>query len=242
MTRLFHVSDVHFGREDQAAVRWFAARVQAEKPDAVICTGDLTMRARKAEFAAAADWLRSLGVPVTVEPGNHDLPYFNPLARLLHPYRRYQAVERMIERPLALPGVLVVPLKTTARFQLRNLSHGRVSRSGLKHALKLLADRPAGAIALIACHHPLIRTNFDGHGETRRGGDALGLLAEAGADAVLSGHVHDAFDVAHHDAGRTIRLIGAGTLSERVRSTPPSFNELRIEGGQLAVVARMMDG
>lgn len=240
MTRLFHVSDLHFGREDKAAIRWFAALVQAEKPDAVICTGDLTMRARKGEFAAALDWLRALGVPVTVEPGNHDLPYFNPLARLLDPYRRYRAVEVMLEQPLDLPGVMVVPLKTTGRLQLRNLSWGRVSRSGLKAALEKLVEKPDGTVAIVACHHPLIRTDFTGHGDTRHGADALALLAEAGADAVLSGHIHDAFDVAHQDAGRTVRLIGAGTLSERLRTTPPSFNELRIFNGMIDVVRRTM--
>lgn len=240
MLRLFHVSDVHFGREDQAAVRWFGDLVQAERPDAVICTGDLTMRARKAEFAAAADWLQSFGVPTTVEPGNHDLPYFNPLARLLDPYRRYRKVEALIERPLDLPGVLVVPLKTTARLQLQRLSWGRVSRTGLKAALAMLAAKPAGAVAIVACHHPLIRTGFEGHGDTQGGADALRLLAEAGADAVVSGHIHDAFDVAHDEDGRTVRLIGAGTLSKRVRSTPPGFNELRIDAGKLEVIPRVM--
>jgi len=240
MARLFHVSDLHFGREDQAAMRWFAALVHAERPDAVICTGDLTMRARKEEFAAAADWLKGLGVPVTVEPGNHDLPYFNPVARLLDPYRRYRAVEAMLERPLDLPGVMIVPLKTTARLQFRNLSWGRVSRAGLKTALERLAEKPLGGVALVACHHPLIPNRFTGRGETRHGAGALALLAEAGADAVLSGHVHDAFDIAHHEAGRVVRLIGAGTLSERVRTTPPSFNEIRVDSGRLKVTARTM--
>jgi 3',5'-cyclic AMP phosphodiesterase CpdA len=198
------------------------------------------MRARKAEFAAAGDWLKWLGVPVTVEPGNHDLPYFNPLARLLDPYRRYRRIEALVELPLQLPGVQVVPLKTTARLQLRDLSHGRVSRSGLKAALEMLAEKPPGACAIVACHHPLIRTGFTGHGETRRGADALALLAEAGADAVLSGHVHDAFDVPHHESGRVVRLVGAGTLSERLRETRPSFNELRIDAGQLEVINRVM--
>ena len=221
-------------------MRWFAGLVHAEKPDAVLCTGDLTMRARKAEFAAAADWLRALTVPVTVEPGNHDLPYFNPLARLLDPYRRYRAVETMLEKPLDLPGVMIVPLKTTARLQFRNLSWGRVSRSGLKAALERLAEKPAATVAIVACHHPLIRTDFSGHGDTRHGADALALLAEAGADAVLSGHVHDAFDVAHHEAGRTVRLIGAGTLSQRLRTTPPSFNELVIDAGKLYLTVRAM--
>jgi 3',5'-cyclic AMP phosphodiesterase CpdA len=240
MARLFHVSDLHFGREDRAALGWFAGLVHDEKPDAIICTGDLTMRARKAEFAAAGDWLKRLGVPVTVEPGNHDLPYFNPLARLLDPYRRYRAVEALVERPIALPGLLIVPLKTTARLQLRNLSRGRVSRSGLKAALEMLAEKPASVVAIIACHHPLIHAGFRGHGETRHGAEALALLAEAGADAVVSGHVHDPFDVAHHEAGRVIRLIGAGTLSERLRATRPSFNELRVMGGRLEVIPRVM--
>ena len=221
-------------------MRWFAGLVHSEKPDAVLCTGDLTMRARKAEFAAAAEWLGALGVPVTIEPGNHDLPYFNPFSRLLNPYRRYRAVEAMLEKPIDLPGAMIVPLKTTARLQFRNLSWGRVSRSGLKAALDRLAEKPPATVAIIICHHPLIRADFLGHGETRHGADALALLAEAGADAVLSGHVHDAFDVAHHEAGRVVRLIGAGTLSERVRSTPPSFNELRVEAGALEVIGRTM--
>jgi 3',5'-cyclic AMP phosphodiesterase CpdA len=240
MARLFHVSDLHFGREDRSALDWFAGLVAAERPDAVICTGDLTMRARKAEFAAAAQWLASLDVPMTIEVCNHDLPYFNPVARLLNPYRRYQRVERAIERPLDLPGVLIVPLKTTARFQVRNLSWGRVSRSGLKDALRRLTEKPADAVAIIACHHPLIRSGFTGHGDTHKGAEALALLAEAGADAVVSGHVHDAFDVAHQEAGRAVRLIGSGTLSERLRTTQPSFNELRVEEGRLDVVNRVM--
>jgi 3',5'-cyclic AMP phosphodiesterase CpdA len=240
MARLFHVSDLHFGREDRSALDWFAGLVAAERPDAIICTGDLTMRARKAEFAAAAQWLASLDVPMTIEVGNHDLPYFNPVARLLNPYRRYQRVERAIERPLDLPGVLIVPLKTTARFQVRNLSWGRVSRSGLKDALRRLTEKPADAVAIIACHHPLIRSGFTGHGDTHKGAEALALLAEAGADAVVSGHVHDAFDVAHQEAGRAVRLIGSGTLSERLRTTQPSFNELRVEEGRLDVVNRVM--
>ncbi|RZM17571.1 MAG: metallophosphoesterase, partial [Sphingomonas sp.] len=118
--KLFHVSDVHFGAEDPAAIAWFSECVADEKPDAVIMTGDLTMRATKDEFQQGGDWLRSLGVPVTLEVGNHDIPYYwDPFRRLFAPYQRYAAVEQMIEKPLELPGVTVVPLKTTARAQWR---------------------------------------------------------------------------------------------------------------------------
>jgi 3',5'-cyclic AMP phosphodiesterase CpdA len=241
MIRLFHVSDVHFGAEDVGALAWFDGLVRAEAPDAVIVTGDLTMRARPAEFAAAARWLEGLNRPVTVEVGNHDLPYFNLFARFFTPYRRYLALERMIERPLDVKGVAVVPLRTTARFQWRlNWSKGHVGRGELARALALAEAAPREGVTLLACHHPLIEGGTRMNGRTRHGAAALRALAGAGVDAVLTGHVHDPFDIAHDVDGRTVRLIGAGTLSERTRATRPSFNEIRIDGRAIAVVVRTM--
>ena len=121
MTRLFHISDLHFGLEDRAALGWFRECVRREQPDAVLITGDLTMRARSHEFAAACDWIEALDVPVTVEVGNHDLPYFNPFARFFWPYRRIRRIERLVERELDFADLAVVPLKTTARAQWRPL-------------------------------------------------------------------------------------------------------------------------
>lgn len=240
--RLFHVSDVHFGAEDGAAIDWFGRMVKAEKPDAIVMTGDLTMRARSHEFSAAAAWLESLETPVTVEVGNHDLPYFNPWARFVTPYRRYQALEHMIERPLDIKGVSVVPLKTTARFQWRlDWSKGYVSTRALQEALALAEAVPKGGLTFVACHHPLVEADTLSSARTRHGPEALAALVAAGADAVLTGHVHDPFDIAREIGGRTVRLIGAGTLSERTRSTPPSFNEIRVEGKGFETVVRAMD-
>ena len=241
MTRLFHVSDVHFGREDKSAVAWFDALVAAERPDAVVMTGDLTMRARRREFDAGIDWLRSPDRPVTVEVGNHDLPYFNPLARLFAPYRRIRDVEELIERPLDLPGVAIVPLKTTARAQMRwNWASGNVTRRALRETLDLIEAVPEGKLVFVACHHPLIAPHTHLSKQTHYGAEAMAALARAGVDAVLTGHVHDAFDVEHRDGPAVVRMIGAGTLSRRTRSTPPSFNEIRIGGGAFNVLCRTM--
>lgn len=239
--RLFHVSDVHFGREDTAAVAWFGNLVTSEKPDAVIMTGDLTMRARRREFAAGLEWLQGLGVPVTVEVGNHDLPYYNPIDRFFRPYRRMTKIERMVEQPLDLPGVAIVPLVTTARAQWRlNWSKGTVSKRALDRALDLLAEVPAGKLVFVACHHPLVEPKTRMSAQTHNGAAALKALAEAGANAVLTGHVHDPFDIAHDVGGHVVRMIGAGTLSERTRSTPPSFNEIRVADGRFDVLCRAM--
>ena len=242
MTKIFHVSDVHFGAEDPEAIDWFTACVAAEKPDAVVMTGDLTMRAKAAEFDAGARWLQGLGVPVTVEPGNHDVPYYSdPLRRLFDPYHRYAAVERLLERPLAVAGVTVVPLKTVARLQWRvDQSKGTVSERSLGEALRLVAAAPKDHVILIAAHHPLIDIGLTEPTRTHGGAVALERLAAAGADAVLTGHVHYPFDTPVERAGRTVRLIGAGTLSKRLRHSPPAFNELRIDGRRLETLARTL--
>ncbi len=241
MIRLFHVSDVHFGAEDKAAIAWFGDAVRREAPDAIIMTGDLTMRARTAEFEAAAEWLESLGRPVTVEVGNHDLPLYNLFARFVRPYRRYKRLERMIERPLEIKGVAIVPLKTTARFQLRwDWSKGYVGARGLARTLKLIDRVPKGDLIFIAAHHPLVDVGTKSSGETRHGAKALAAVTAAGAHAVLSGHVHDPFDLPHPSGEGELRMIGAGTLSTRTRDDPPSFNEIRIEGDRFETIARKM--
>lgn len=228
MATLFHISDIHFGAEDKNALAWFAREVATHRPDAIICTGDLTMRGTAREFAAAARWLSSLAAPVSVEPGNHDMPYYwELLTRLRRPFARYGVLVAAVHRDLAVEGVALVSLPTVAPAQWRlNWSKGRVRGDQLASALgRLRAARGAG-LRLVACHHPLVDADTRGKGSTRGGKAALARLAAAGADAVLSGHVHDPFDLTVEAEGQPVRLIGAGTLSDRLRDTRPGYNRL----------------
>lgn len=239
MRRLFHISDLHFGLEDRAALDWFAACVRAERPDAVLITGDLTMRARTREFAAACDWIGALDVPVTVEVGNHDLPYFNPFARFFWPYRRIRAIAALVEREIDLPGLAIVPLKTTARAQWRfDWSKGWVTKRALAKTLAAIDALPGRTTCLVTAHHPLVEAGTRGRALTRGGEQALAALAARSVAAVLTGHVHDAFDLVRDTAAGPIRMVGAGTLSQRIRSSPPGFNELSIAGGHIDVRVR----
>ena len=241
-TLLFHLSDIHFGLEDNKALDWVKQEIAERRPHAVAITGDLTMRARHSEFAAACDWIRSLDVPVTVEVGNHDLPYFNLAERFFAPYRRFHEIEGLIEREIDLPGIAVVPLNTTARAQPRlNWSKGWVSQGALSKCLAAIDALPPGTKALVAVHHPLREVGTQGTALTRGGMKALRELAKRPVLAVLSGHVHDPFDLIEDTPDGPVRMIGAGTLSLRLRSTPPSFNELSWDGATLSVRARNLD-
>ncbi|HMP56928.1 MAG TPA: metallophosphoesterase, partial [Novosphingobium sp.] len=104
---LFHLSDIHFGLEDRRALAWVREAIARERPDAVAITGDLTMRARHREYEAACEWIGGIEVPVTVEVGNHDMPYFNLWERFTDPYRRYRGIETRVEAEIDLPGLAI---------------------------------------------------------------------------------------------------------------------------------------
>ena len=239
---LFHLSDIHFGLVDEQAIAWAKREIAERRPDAVVITGDLTMRARHHEFEAATRWITALDVPVTVSIGNHDMPYFNLIERFVTPYKRFEGMKSLVEREINLPGLAIVPLKTVRRWQPRfNWSKGWVTQPALDKCLACLDALPQGVKAIVAVHHPLREVGTQGTALTYNGSKALEQLAQRNVLAVLSGHVHDAFDIAEPTAHGTVRMIGAGTLSKRTRSTPPSFNELRFDGETLQVTVRNLE-
>lgn len=244
-TRLFHISDVHFGVEDRAALAAVAEAVALEQPDAVVCTGDLTQRAKHSEYAAARDWFASLGVPVVLEPGNHDMPYYNPWERFTDPFRRYNALRAAVADGFESPDVVLVPLRTTVRAQTRfPWSDGVVKPAALRSALEAIrALKEAGdaRTVIVIAHHPLLGDEGKGENPTIGGDNAFAQLAAAGADAVISGHVHVPFDQHRETGGHAMRMIGTGTLSTRLRhGSPASWRVIECgPGGAIATHLRL---
>lgn len=241
-TTLFHISDLHFGLEDRRALDWVSGAIRNERPAAVAVTGDLTMRARHPEFRAACRWIGDLAAPVTVEPGNHDMPYFNLVERIVTPYRRFRAIEALLERKLELGDLHIVPLQTVTRAQWRfPWVDGWVREPALARTLAEIDALPPGARVLVTAHHPLPERGPSGRLLTINGRRAMAELARRGVLAVLTGHVHDPFDLVEQTAQGPLRMIGAGTLSRRVRSTPPSFNQITVDGREVRVTVRNLE-
>jgi len=122
-----------------------------------------------------------------------------------------------------------------------NWSKGWITGRALKKCLAAIDALPPGTKALVAVHHPLREVGTEGTALTRNGGEALAELARRPVAAVISGHVHDAFDIMEDTANGPVRMIGAGTLSKRTRSTPPSFNEIEWDGDDLTVSVRNLE-
>jgi 3',5'-cyclic AMP phosphodiesterase CpdA len=223
-TRLFHISDVHFGVEDRAALDAVAAAVAAERPAAVVCTGDLTQRAKHSEYAAARDWFASLGVPVVLEPGNHDMPYYNPWERFTDPFRRYNRLRAAVADGFESPDVVLIPLRTTVRAQRRfPWSDGVIKPAALAETLAMLTALEGDPrTRIVIGHHPLLGPEGAERNPTIGGDAAFAALAAAGAHAVISGHVHVPFDQHRSVGGQAMRMIGTGTLSTRLRHGAPA--------------------
>jgi 3',5'-cyclic AMP phosphodiesterase CpdA len=73
MSVLLHIADTHFGTERRPVVEALLALAAQQQPDLVVLAGDVTQRARPAQFRAAKAFVDRLGAPVLAVPGNHDI-------------------------------------------------------------------------------------------------------------------------------------------------------------------------
>lgn len=245
MIRLAHLSDIHFGGENVAAVEACLERLHGEALDAVVVSGDLTQFGEPPEFEAARAWLDRLPTPRLVTPGNHDSPYFAVPQRIFAPFARYRRAIGEVDRQTVLaPGLALYGLNTARGVQPRaNWSKGQISRAQTQAAVDGLAAAPDDALRVVVLHHPL--TEMLGGPMTGRvwgGPKAAQRFAEAGVDLVLSGHIHAPFTWPYPYADGHTYAAGAGTLSLRERGVPAGFNLVEADATQIRVIALAWGG
>jgi 3',5'-cyclic AMP phosphodiesterase CpdA len=233
--KLVQISDIHFGGENREAVKAATNHIRDEAPDLVVVAGDLTMDGRRSEFDAAAAWLKTLPRPILAVPGNHDTPFVGPgelWTRFTRPWRRFS--DRFGTEDGAAwraPGVIVISLNTARAAQLRwNWSKGAVSRAQIRRVSAMLSGAHRKDLKVVVCHHPLMEVLGGPMTARVRGGvDAASHFVQAGADIVLSGHIHLPFVMAIPFGDGKTQLIGSGTLSLRERGAAPGFNLIEVE-------------
>ncbi|HEY3173766.1 MAG TPA: metallophosphoesterase [Thermoanaerobaculia bacterium] len=239
MRTLLHLSDLHFGRVDPATLDPLVAAAERIHPDLVVVSGDLTQRARRAEFRAARDFLARLPKPQIVVPGNHDVPLYNVVFRFVRPlesYRRY--VTDDLEPFYQDDEIAVIGINTARSWTFKG---GRINERQVARVRERLCALPEETTRMIVTHHPFDlpegRVSADLVGRARM---AMETFVECGADVIVSGHLH----VSHtaHTAiryklpGRSALVVQAGTAtSTRERGEQNSFNVLRIERPQISV-------
>ncbi len=237
--RIAHLSDPHFGATSPLVVAGLAADVAARQVDLVLVSGDLTMRARDGQFAAARTFLDGLGVPWLAVPGNHDLPLDRPLARWFRPLRAYGPEPEALRR---YGDLQVLGLSTPRRYYWKG---GRISAA---QSARIAALPPAG-LTVVMVHHPVFRSPRRPRERIVRGAArAVRAAASSGTDLILCGHDHVAasadLSTLWPSVDRRVLGVMAGTCaSVRVRAgQPQSWNLLEWTGDRLDLQVRVWDG
>jgi len=233
MTVLLHISDPHFGTEQARVVEAVVALARQLQPELVVLSGDITQRARPAQFRAARAFIDRMGAPWLVIPGNHDIALFDLLSRLWRPYARYRtAFGEVLEPCHESNDLLVLGVKTTRR---RRHVHGEVSAEQVERVAGRLRTARDEQLRVVVVHHPLVVPPGPDESNLLRGhAHARQTWAAAGADLVLGGHIHVPFVMPVPGAARPAWVVQAGTaVSSRVRpGMPNSVNVVRWERGQ----------
>lgn len=222
MSVLLQISDTHFGTEQPHVVEALVNLAAQQRPDVVVLSGDITQRARPAQFRAAKAFVDRLGAPVLAVPGNHDIPLFDLWTRLRRPYARYIAAFGADLEPLhRSPDLLVVCVNTTRAWRHK---HGEISGLQVGRVSRLLEDSGSAQLRVVVVHQPVAVTLAEDVPNRVRGhAAALQRWAAAGADLVMGGHIHLPYVMALQDMARPIWAVQAGTAaSSRVRKDVPN--------------------
>lgn len=257
--RLAHLSDLHFGRHDQAVVDALVPELDSQHPDLVVISGDFTQNGTESEFKVAQSFIRQISSPVFAVPGNHDVPQVNLLTRLFRPYALYREyIDDELEPFVEVDGVAILGLKTPRRFTPDfNWSNGFLDRRQLSRLAERFAKGASSSVRVVVAHHPLLYPEVKdrmAQNTVRHADRALQEFASLGVRLVLSGHFHLSYVRVHEHAGSRregaplgLRQAAAApilvaqtssTTSTRLRGDPNAYNLIEIDQGQIAIAVR----
>lgn len=235
MRRVVHLSDLHFGRERPELLDPLVEAVKEIAPDVTVISGDLTQRARKSQFRAAARLIERLSGSVLAVPGNHDVPLDHLPLRLARPWRRYRRfISKDMEPIFEDDEIVVAGINTANPWVWQSGLFGPRQRARLRHVFG--GDR-AGRVHILAVHHPLEHRPAHYRKATRGTRRATELLSELGTDVVLSGHLHNwrAEPFARADGHAALQVHAGTGLSTRQRGEENDFNLLEVEPDRIRV-------
>ncbi len=245
MTRLAHISDLHFGTVKPVLADGLLASLNRLRPDLVVVSGDLTQRARSRQYRAAREYLDKIPFPKIVVPGNHDVPLYHVYNRFLHPLRNYKRYITTDLSPMYQDDKVAVLGINTARSFTRK--DGRLSVSQIRLIYQRFCVLPPDVFRILVTHHPFLSPPGRPKRVVGRAERALQYLEKCRLGLVLSGHYHRSYAEGSHAAYRALQssvlVVQAGTAtSRRVRKERNAFNFIQRTEGKVELDVHMWNG
>ena len=232
---IVQLSDTHFGTEREDVEEALIAALTAMPADVIILTGDVTQRARPAQFKNARNFLAKLpGHQLMAIPGNHDIPLYHLWRRMFNPYREFISTFKQTKATLVSDSCTIIGINSSCPMKHKN---GVITPEQISEVAGQLRNAENSPLRIVAAHHPVAvvlpvdRENIVGNAEA-----AVRAWCAAGMDLVLGGHIHYPFMAPlkgyfpHLDSDAWVMQAGTA-VSRRVRSRKPnSFNRIVING------------
>ena len=211
-------------------------------PELVVASGDLTHRNTPEQHARAAALLRSLGPPLLVIPGNHDIPRWPPW-RFTRTFDQFLEVWPETEPVYRSERLVVCGLNSVRPWKQQG---GALRSWQLDHVAETFAGAPEGALKMVAVHHHLLGAPWRTVKRTiANRSTVLGALVDAGAELIVSGHVHQSavserheFEVVEGDVHGTtvVTAPGLGQPRPKRRGEARGLHFFEVEEGSLTVI------
>ncbi len=221
LTRVLHLSDLHFGRNVKPeSIEALGRLIEEVRPELVIASGDLTHRGLRSQHETAAAFLRGLELPLLAIPGNHDIPYSLP-KRFTQPWHEFERLWETTEPVYRSDTLVVAGLNSVRPWRHQS---GRLRDTQVQQARETLASGAEGAFRIVTFHHHLLGPPWRSRKKpVAKRNRVLAGLVEAGADLVLAGHIHQS-TVAER---REFELSAPGGERAVVVSIAPGFGQPR---------------
>lgn len=186
--RVLQVSDLHTGTVEEPEVEEdLRALVAQTDPELVVASGDLTHRNTREQHERAARLLHSLQRPLLVIPGNHDIPRWPPW-RFSATFDEFLRNWPETEPVYRSEHIVACGLNSVRPWKQQG---GALRSDQIDHVARAFADGPPEALKLVAVHHHLMGAPWRTAKRTiANRSTVLGGLVDAGAELIVSGHVH----------------------------------------------------
>jgi 3',5'-cyclic AMP phosphodiesterase CpdA len=241
--RVLQVSDLHAGTQEEPEIEGaLRTLVESAEPELVVVSGDLTHRNQPEEHDRAAALLLSLEAPLLVVPGNHDIPKLPPW-RFTSTFDEFERVWTQTEPTYRSGRLVVCGLNSVRPWKQQG---GALRSSQLERARRCFAETPEDALRVAVLHHHLLGAPWRTAKRTiANRSTVLGGLVDAGAELIVSGHVHQSavaerreFEVAHGGTRGAVVVTspGLGQPRPKRRGEARGLHLYEADPGSLSVL------